>query len=64
MKDKIFLCFYEGDGGDSESHSTYYSEIISAENKNEALLKYDKISGFSSDGDLSIYNAIEKKINE
>jgi hypothetical protein len=38
---KYFLCFWVGeDGGDRESYSVYYSYLVMADNKDEALLKY------------------------
>ena len=39
-KEKLFLCFWVGDGGDSESNSVWYSELVEASSKKEALKKY------------------------
>jgi hypothetical protein len=37
---KYFLCFWEGDGGDRESCSVYYSKLVIANNEDEAFEKY------------------------
>ena len=60
--EKLWLCFWVGDGGDSESHSTYYSNLVEAKTKSQALKKY-LASGeaFASD-DMSEYDALEMEI--
>lgn len=34
---KFYLCFWVGDGGDRESYSVYYSKLVLANSKDEAL---------------------------
>tara|TARA_R110000772_G_scaffold2410_4_gene8498 strand:- start:7689 stop:7937 length:249 start_codon:yes stop_codon:yes gene_type:complete len=40
MKDKDYLTFYVGDGGDRESASVYYARVVSAPSKRLAIKKF------------------------
>jgi len=60
---KLFICFYVGDGSSSESYSTYYAEIVEAENREEAIDIYLSASKvFNPTNKKSDYDAIEKKL--
>jgi hypothetical protein len=50
----LWLVFWEGDGGDSESYSVFYSKIVNAKTKTEALEKYAK----RTDSELKWLDAI------
>ena len=40
MKNRQYFVFWEGDGGDSESHSAYYTVLVDALTKRDAIKKY------------------------
>jgi len=40
MNEKYFLVFWIGDGGDRESNSVYYSCLVKANSKTEAIERY------------------------
>ena len=58
---KFYLCFWVGDGSDNESNNVYYSHIVIAENKDEALDKYIQSGHHFAQGDKSLYGVIEMK---
>lgn len=61
---KLFLCFWVGDGSDRESYSVYYSELVQANNKKEALDKYlnsGKAFAYDEDTYKEYYDVIEMK---
>ena len=59
---KYFLCFFEGDGGDRESSSVYQSELVIAQNEDEALQKYFNNFKFPvEEKQKSNYSVIEMK---
>lgn len=59
---KYFLCFWVGDGGDNESYNVYYSSLVIARNKSEALKKYFKEVKSDVDEDSKkYYKTLEMK---
>lgn len=61
---KLFLCFWVGDHGDRESYSVYYSELVQANNKEDALDKYlksGKAFAYDEDTNKDYYGVIEMK---
>jgi hypothetical protein len=58
---KLYLCFWVGDGGDRESYSVFYSKLVLAGDKDEALDKYIS-SGKNFGQDKEYYDAIEMKV--
>lgn len=59
MIDKHFLVFWEGDGSDRESYSVFYSTLVKANSKEEALDKFIENSKHLSEEDKSFYDAYE-----
>lgn len=59
---KLWLCFWVGDGSDRESYSTYYSTLVEAKTKEEALEIYLASDEKFANGDINDYDAIEMKI--
>lgn len=58
--DKLFICAWEGDGGDRESCSIFYSKVVKAKSRKEALEKYfNSGEKFGESGDISKYVAVE-----
>lgn len=51
-----FLVFWIGDGGDSESYSVYYSNIVSATTRQLAIREYVKKQDMLDDDDKSLDN--------
>lgn len=48
---KYYLIYWEGNGGDSESHSVFYSELVIAANEHDAWQKWiDKNPDKDTDG--------------
>lgn len=59
---KFYLCFWVGDGGDRESYSVYYSKLVLARSRNEALDKYiSSGKNFAHHNNKDYYDAIEMK---
>lgn len=56
MKNIDFLVFWVGDGGDSESYSVYYSNIVSAPTKELAIREYVKKQDRLADTDVALDN--------
>lgn len=58
---KFYLCFWVGvDGGDREAYNVFYSELVLAADKDEAIDKY--ISSGKNFTQKEYYDAIEMKI--
>ena len=59
---KFYLCFWVGDGGDRESYSVYYSKLVLAHSRDEALDKYiSSGKNFAQHNNKDYYDAIEMK---
>lgn len=62
---KYFLCFWVGDGADC--YNVFYSELVLARNKDEALEKYfasGKAFAYNGGANTNHYEAIEKIVIE
>jgi hypothetical protein len=60
--DKFYLCFWVGDECDSESYNVYYSKLVLANSKEEALDKY-MASGktYAQEDNRDYFGVIEMK---
>lgn len=41
---KYYLIYWEGDGGDRESYSVFYSKLVIAKDENDAWAQWDKVA--------------------
>ena len=59
---KYYLCFWYDDGASSESHSAYYSHLVKARTKDEAIRKYfeSEYNTWATD-DINDFDAVEMK---